>query len=162
MIWSWKQWHHHFRIITRACSSVFLTNESYRSLKTDLDNNHLLKKDAYTKTLYMELKFLLNFHTPGNVTLHTVPAGVAFVQRGKAHGVNGEVKTNHQWKSECFYCGKKDHWQNYWSDLTEKGKIVTLIDIWYQLGKCRCIVWWWRLYWWINWGRSRTFSYQNE
>ena len=55
----------------------------------------------------MQLKLLVNFHTPGNVPLHTVPAGVAFIQRGKAPGVKGEIKTNHQWKSECFHCGKR-------------------------------------------------------
>ena len=55
-------------------------NGSYRSLKTTLDNNRLLKKYPYTKTLQMELKLLVNFHTPSNVPLHTVPEGVAFVQ----------------------------------------------------------------------------------
>ena len=55
----------------------------------------------------MELKLLVKFHTPGNVPLHNVPSEVAFVQLGKAPGVKGEVKTNHQWKSECFHCGKR-------------------------------------------------------
>ena len=47
-------------------------NRRYRALKSTLDNYHLLKKDAYPKTLEMALKLIMNFQNPGNGPRHTM------------------------------------------------------------------------------------------
>ena len=63
-------------------------NGRHRALKTFIDNKHLLKKDELPSTLQIVLNLLVEFYTPGNGPLRTVPdiekSGVDFFQQGKA------------------------------------------------------------------------------
>ena len=109
-----------------ACILVYISNDGrYRSLKTTLDNEHLLEKYFYPKTLEMSLKLIMNFQTPGNGPRRTFHdkenTGMAFVQRVKAPGAKGEIKTNRQENTNVSTV-KNDHWQNDRPDLTEDRK----------------------------------------
>ena len=88
-------------------------NGRYRAFNTTMDNTHLLNKDVYSKTLEIALKLRIYLQTPGNEPRRTVTdkgnSGLYFFQRVNNPEANGEVKTKHQGKHECFQCGKKDH-----------------------------------------------------
>ena len=72
-----------------ACFFVHAADDNrYRGLKQALDNDHLMYKGAYPKTMVEALKLLKNYVVPGNKKHEAKnnkgeESGVAFVQRAK-------------------------------------------------------------------------------
>ena len=99
--------------------------QRFKGLKTALNNQFLLDKDAYPLTLSEALKLLKNDKVPGQgKDMQHQPqweSGLAFAQAGKAGKSNKEFRSAHK-DHDCFGCGKAGHLMFECPTTSEKDK----------------------------------------
>ena len=124
-----------------SCMLIRITNHNmFKGLKTALNNQFLLKKDAYPLTLLEALKFLKNYCVPTNGRFgklgsnSAVSTGLAFVQAAVAPV--GEP--NKYAEVSCFGCGKKGHllWKFKSTSHEKKKEIYASKRAEHRVAKC--------------------------
>ena len=110
-----------------ACQLLMGANrERYESLRMKIKDDMIGNMDTYPKTREAALLRINNWNgplmgfgrsaAPANEREH----GLAFAQTGDSGG--GDKKTNKNGESNCFHCGKDDHWVADCPDLTPEEK----------------------------------------
>ena len=94
----------------------------YNILKARLANTQLLGDDQYPKSRETALNLLNHFQAESYTTPTMFQEDVAFIQAdANVDTVAGDSpKTNSKGQSECFHCGKADHWSYACPKLTGK------------------------------------------
>jgi hypothetical protein len=107
-------------------------NKRYARIETDLENKITFGTDSYYPRTRDETVALLNNYHVGTNNKYTEAQGnrpreeLAFIQGGK----QTEKKTHKDGQSDCFHCGKDDHWAYECPELPDekKAKLQALRD----------------------------------